>query len=263
MRVALKYAFLFITIDRCGAGDSLLICGEQRPPYAYAEQGRMAGIDIEVAKAVFGQLQVPVTFVIEPFARCQAELKQGAADVGMAITNKLDRESYVYFPKNHVWQSAFVFFTNKATMDRYTIRGLDDARRHKLRIGIIRGASYHESFWAAFPGQNPASNEGYNAALTPGADTVANLRQLELQHIQLFPQDRAAGLWEAQRAGRAAPYYFDTVLFSKAHLNAFSKASRFKNDSYANIEALMQAYDAKLAEFKTTEKYRALFVGIQ
>lgn len=263
MRTAVKFAFLLAIAGCCKAGDSLIICGEQRPPYAYLDQGRLAGIDVEVAKAVFGQLQVPISFVIEPFARCQAALKQGAADVGMAITNKLDRESYVYFPRNYVWQSSFVFFTSKATLARYTIRSLDEARQHKLRIGIIRGASYHETFWAAFPGEDPASNEGYNKALIPAADTVSNLRQLDLEHIQLFPQDRVAGLWEAKRSGRAAPLYYETVLFSKAHLNAFSKASRFKSDAYQDIEALMRAYDAKLAEFKATDRYRALFADIQ
>lgn len=260
MNCTAKYVFLVaLTATPCKASDILTICGAPLPPYSYLESGVPAGIDIEVAKEVFGQLGVPFTVEIEPFARCQQALKMGVADVGLAVSDNPDRQAYVNFPKNHVWQISYVFFTNKATMARYTIRGLGGAKKHNLHIGIVRGASYRESFWKAFPGQDKSRNEGYNEALVPAADTAANFHQLELNHIQLFPQDRIAGLWAAKQAGQAVPYYYDTVLFSKDYPNAFSKASRFTSKKYPNVEALMKAYDTKLAEFKKTDKYRKLF----
>lgn len=260
MNSTAKYIFLIAaTASSCEASEILTICGAPFPPYSYLEDGAPAGVDVEVAKAVFGQLGVQIAIEIEPFARCQKALKMGVADVALAVSDNPERQTYARFPKNHVWQISYVFFTNKATMDRYIIHGLEDARKHKLRIGIVRGASYHESFWKTFPGQDRSINEGYNAALVPAADTAANFRQLELDRIQLFPQDRIAGLWAARKAGQVAPYYYDTVLFSKDYLNAFSRASGFASKTYPNIDALMKAYDAKLAEFKKTDKYRNLF----
>lgn len=242
------------------AGEVLSICAAPFPPYSYLRNGTPAGIDIEVAKTIFGQLNVPVSIKIEPFARCQEALKTGAADVGLAISNKLDRQAYLYFPKNVVWKTNFVFFTNQTTKREYDIRGIEGAKRNHLQIGIVRGAVYHESFWDAFPGQDSSLNEGYNVALVPAADTAINFRQLQLNHIQLYPQDRIAGLWEA-RAEHTVPYYYETVLFSKDYLHAFSKSSHYSGARYPNIIVLMNAYDEKLAEFKKTEKFRALFTG--
>lgn len=243
------------------ANGSLTICGAPIPPYSYLENAVPAGIDVDVAKEIFGQLKVPFVVNIEPFARCQLALKNGDADIGFAVSSVLDRRDYAYFPKNDVWQISYVFFTNKTTKRHYTIHGLEDAKRNNLRIGVVRGAAYSADFWTIFPGQDKAVNEGYNSALTPAADSVSNLRRLDLNSIQLFPQDRIAGLWASKLTGGTPPDYYDDVLFTKNYPNAFSKASKFSSAAYPDIVALMTAYDEKLAEFKKTERYRALFTN--
>jgi len=249
-----KFAVLMIAgLGVCQASEALNICGAPLPPYSYLDNGVPTGIDVEVAKTIFDQLHVPVTINIEPFARCQLELRSGDADIGFAVSDVLDRRNYVYFPKNPVWQISYVFFTNPQTKQRYAIHGLEDAKRSNLRIGVVRGAAYNADFWTVFPGQDKAVNEGYNSALTPAADTATNLRRLDLDYIQLYPQDRVAGIWAA---------YYDDVLFTKDYPNAFSKASRFSNAIYPNIVALMEAYDEKLAAFKKTDKYKALFTSV-
>jgi polar amino acid transport system substrate-binding protein len=259
-----KFAFLLAAaVGSSHASEVLTICGAPFPPYSYLDHGVPAGIDVEVAKNVFGQLKVPVTFQIEPFARCQEALKVGAADVAMAVSNKLDRHTYAFFPRTPVWKTSFVFFTNAETKRKYDIRGLDDAKRSKLKIGIVRGAIYDESFWAVFPNQNPNVNEGYHEALVPAPDTAANFRQLEFNHVQLYPQDRIAGLWEMEKAEHSIANYYDTVLFSKDYFHAFAKASRYSSASYPDILALLHPYDARLAEFKKSDKYRALFAGFR
>jgi ABC-type amino acid transport substrate-binding protein len=258
-----KWIFLTMAMFAgvCHASDTLTICGAPLPPYSYIENTVPAGIDVDVAKEIFGQLKVPFVVDIEPFARCQLALKKGDADIGFAVSSVLDRRDYAYFPKNNVWQISYVFFTNKTTKQRYTIHGLEDAKRDNLRVGVVRGAAYNADFWNVFPGQDKTVNEGYNSALTPAADTVSNLRRLDLDSIQLFPQDRVAGLWAAKVSGGATPDYYDDVLFTKDYPNAFSKASKFSNAAYPDIVALMTAYDEKLAEFKKTDRYRALFTN--
>jgi len=239
------------------ASDTLTLCGAPIPPYSYAENGVPAGIDVDVAKEIFGQLKVPIVIEIEPFARCQLE-----ADVGFAVSDVLDRRDYVDFPKNYVWQISYVFFTNKETRERHEIHGLEDAKRNNLQVGIVRGAAYNADFWNMYPAQDKSVNEGYNSLLTPAADTATNLRRLTLNYIQLYPQDLLAGLWAAKLTGSPAPYYYADVLFSKNYPNAFAKASRFSNAAFPNIEALMAAYDEKLGEFKKTNRYKALFASV-
>jgi len=138
------------------------------------------------------------------------------------------------------------------------VRGLDDAKRNRLQIGIVRGATYYGDFWKVFPNQDQANNDDYNRALNAAADSRENFHQLALNHIQLFPQDLLAGVWTAKQMGQTAIYY-DTVLFGKDYYSAFSRASTFSNVKYRNIEALMHDYDAHLAALKKTPRYRDMF----
>lgn len=259
MAIAGIYAILVTVSGVCRASDTLSICGAPLPPYSYLKDGTPTGIDVDIAKEIFSELRVPITIDIEPFARCQEALRTGDADLGFAISDVLDRREYLYFPQNYVWQISYVFFTNKKTKAHYAIHGLEDAKRNKLRIGIVRGAAYYPDFWAAFPPQDKDVNEGYNSALTPAPDTAANFRRLDLDYVQLFAQDRVAGIWAAKLNGDTHPYYYDDVLFTKNYTDAFSKASHFSNATYPNIEALMRAFDERLAVFKGTVRYKALF----
>jgi ABC-type amino acid transport substrate-binding protein len=238
--------------------DNLIICSAPLPPYAYLKGGEATGIDVDIAKTLFDAMQVPIKINIAPFARCMLEIGTGQADVVFAISPTPEREAIAYFPKTSVWRISYVFFTNESTKQRIDIRTLEDAKKSKLQIGIVRGASYQKDFWRVFPNREDGVNEGYDHALIAAPDTAENFHQLALNHIQLFPQDLVAGLWTTKMMGMPANYY-DTVLFTKEYANAFSKASTFSNAHYANIEALMKDYDTRLAAFKKTAQYRALF----
>ncbi len=247
-----------LALDYHDKHDNLAICSAPLPPYAYLKGGEAVGIDVEIAKTLFGAMQVPIKVEIAPFARCMLEIGTGQADVVFAISQTPEREAIAYFPKTSVWRISYVFFTNENTRQRVDVRGLEDAKKSKLQIGIVRGAAYHKEFWRVFPNRDDNVNEGYDHALIAAPDTAENFHQLSLNHIQLFPQDLIAGLWTAKLMGIPA-FYYDTVLFSKEYANAFSKASTFSNARYANIEALMKDYDTRLAAFKKTAQYRALF----
>jgi ABC-type amino acid transport substrate-binding protein len=247
----------FIAVRACFAHETLNICSAPLPPYAYLKQGAPAGIEVDVAHALFDPMGVPIKIDIAPFARCQLEIETGQADVVFAYSPTPEREALAYFPKNAVWRISYVFFTNAATKAQHDIRGLEDARKSGLAIGVVRGASYHDEFWKVFPRRDSTINDGYDPALIAAADTQENFHQLVLNHIQLFPQDLLAGQWTAKAAGQT-PVWYDTVLFSKDYPNAFSKASTFSNAQYPDIVALMKAYDLHLEAFKKTPQYRAL-----
>jgi polar amino acid transport system substrate-binding protein len=255
-------ALLFLASIIARASGVLTICGAPLPPYAFLDNGHPAGVDVTVAQAVFGRIGVPISIEIEPFARCQEALKIGAADVAFAVSNTANRQAYALFPKQPVWQIGYVFFTNPATKAAYEVNSLADAKRFNLGVGIVRGASYFDDFWATYPGQSSERNEGYNDTLVPAADTAANLRQLALGHVQLFAQDRIAGLWSARFAGLPRPPFYDTLLNRKDYPNAFSKASHFSNSRYADITAVMSAYELELARYKKSPEYHALFANL-
>lgn len=242
----------------CFAHETLKICSAPLPPYAYLKDGTPTGIEVDIAQSLFGAMGVPFAIDIAPFARCQLQLGTGQVDMVFAISRTPAREAIAYFPKTAAWHISYVFFTNEATKKRFDIRGLEDAKKSRLQIGIVRGAAYHDEFWRMFPNQTGSANEGYDPSLIAAPDTAENFHQLALNHVQLFPQDLLAGLWTAKLTGLPAIYY-DTVLFSKDYPSAFSRASTFADAKYANIEALMKDYDKRLEAFRKTAHYQNLF----
>jgi len=244
--------------SNCLAHDTLNVCGASLPPYTYLKDGVPAGIEVEIAQSVFGSMAVPFKVDIAPFARCQLQLETGQADMVFAMSPTPAREAFALFPKTAVWHISYVFFTNADTRRRLDVHGLEDAKKNRLQIGIVRGATYHDDFWKVFPNQVQSNNEGYNPTLIAAPDSRENFHQLALNHIQLFPQDLLAGLWIAQQMGQPAIYY-DTVLFGKDYYSAFSRASTFSNARYRNVEALMNDYDTHLEALKKTPRYRDMF----
>jgi len=236
----------------------LHVCAAPLPPYVYLKDGVASGIEVDVAHAVFDPMGVPFSVTIAPFARCQLELQTGQADVVFNYSPTAARREIALFPETAVWRISYVFFTNAATKAHYDIRGLEDARKSGLTIGVVRDASYHDEFWKVFPRRDSPVNGGYDAALIPAADSAENFHQLALNHIQLFPQDLTAGQWAAKAAGQTAVWY-DTVLFSKEYPNGFSRASSFADARHPDIASLMKEYDQRLEALKKTPQYRALF----
>ena len=259
-RITLAGALLLqlTAVPNCLAHDTLKVCGAPLPPYTYLKDGAATGIEVEIAQSVFSAMDVRFKVDIAPFARCQLLLATGQADMVFAVSPTPTREAFALFPKNAVWHISYVFFTNADTKKRLDIRGLEDAKRNHLQIGIVRGAAYYESFWKIFPNQEGAENEGNNPALIAAASSQENFHQLALNHVQLFPQDLLAGIWTAKQMGQTALYY-DTVLFGKDYPSAFSRASTFSNARYRNIETLAADYDVHLEAFKKTPRYRKLF----
>ena len=263
IRVSSAARGLFIILS-CIAGretfahDVLHICGAPLAPYVYLKQDIPAGVEVEVAHAVFDAMGVPFKIDIAPFARCQLEIETGQADAIFTYSRTPAREVAAYFPRTSVWRISYVFFTNAATKARYDIHDLEEAKKSGLAIGVVRGASYHDEFWKVFPMRDTQVNGGYDPALIAAADTQENFHQLALNHIQLFPQDLSAGVWAAKAAGQT-PVWYDTVLFSKDYSTGFSKASTYSSTRYADIVALMKDYDAHLEAFKKTPQYHALF----
>lgn len=239
------------------AGDTIIIAGEEQPPFIFQENNVITGIDVDVAAAIFEKLGVKYSVQLLPWLRCWNNLVTGEVDVGVAVSKKAEREEFVYYPENFVWESKFVFFTNKVTKDKFVINSYEDIKKNNLRIGIINGNSYNDGFWQAFPFKDK-DKKVYNDSLEPVNNIELNLKKLENNRINIYPADKTVGLYTIKKLGLKLTYY-DYVPFSKPYPNVFSKASKFKSDKYKNITEVMKAYDAELANFKKTQQYKDIF----
>jgi ABC-type amino acid transport substrate-binding protein len=257
---AFVFAASLLIIPYTYASDTIKIAGEEFVPYKYVDDdGKVKGIDADIARYLLDKLGVKYEIKIAPWERTWNALVTGDADIGLAVSNKLDRAQYVYFTQNSVWTTHFVFFTNEQTKEKYDIQSFDDVKKYNLKIGIINGNSYSENFWEAFPAPDREKQKYH--PLVEGASTLElNLRKVSANRIQLTPISVTSGWFTMKRFNIPNVTYYDWVMFSKPYPTAFSKKSTFKNARFHNIEELMVAYDNALGELKKDRTaFRAFF----
>ena len=163
------------------AHENLVIVGEEFPPYKYIDRGVVTGIDIEVAEHIFSRLGIRTEFNICPWNRCWYKLENGRADVGLSVSNQMDRSESVYFPETAVWTASFVAFTNKSVKKKYQINSLDDIVKNNLKVGVVNGNSYFPAFWEVFPA--PRNGQKYHPQLDPATTAAQNSKNLQQKEL--------------------------------------------------------------------------------
>lgn len=261
-RIQFRHACVFLLLLICQAwaeGRPLQIVAEEYAPATFEENGVPVGIDVDVAKEVFAKLGVEIEIRLVPWERAYAMLRSGEADVGLHVSYAQERTRFMMWPKTAVWQADFVFFTNEATKASYDFKSYDAVKRSNVRIGITNGNSYYPSFWEAFPSPDRA-NQHYYPQLEVGNDPMMNLRKLALNRVQLVPLPKMVGVYTKASMHLENLTYYDWLLFSKPYPNTFSQHSTYHDARYANIQALMQAYDVELARLKSDSRaYQKFF----
>ncbi len=196
----------------------------------------MTGIDVDIARLIFKKLNINADFQIHPWTRAWAKIEKGEADAVFSASRKDKRKPYLYYPKEDMWKSEYVFFVHKD--DKKTkFRGYQDAKG--LKVGIIRGNSYHESFWKA----KLITEEVKNMDL--------NFKKLNKKRIDLFPCDKTVGLYSLKLMKLQDNItYYDFIIFSKGYPMSFAKKS-----SYPNIEKIAKSFEKELIQLKKSGEY--------
>ncbi len=162
-----------------------------------------------------------------------------------------------------MWKSEFVFFVKKDNVEPNfegykTVVAHEVSMRHG-RIGIIRGNSYHKSFWEAFPyrdGSTTFQGEGggddnLNERLIPDATLENNIENLVKGRVNLFPCDKIMGMYISKMMGLQKHItYYEAELFSKGYPMPFVKKS-----SFPNIKKIADQYEQELIKLKKSKKY--------
>lgn len=248
------YIFL-ILLNTNLLAKKLIIVAESYPPYTYLENKKILGIDAEIARAIFNQLNVKYSLELMPWQRCLIFTKNGNVDVVLTASKEMYRAKYAYYPDTSVWNSSFVFFTNNKTKSKYKINSYEDAKKHKLHVGITRGNSYHAGFWKAFSFQD-LDKKIFHSLLVESHDLETNLKILDANRINLFLLPKSVGLYSKKIMNLKNITYYNKTMFTKPYYFIFSKKSSFKNKQFKNIKSLLVAFDKKLLQFKKTKKYK-------
>jgi len=112
-------------------------------PYTYMENGEAKGFEVEIFKAVLGQMGLAATYACYPWKRCLATLETGHADALVSLMRTAKRERYTIYPDEYISISNSVFV--KRADSPIVFNGNLKALR-KFSVGTIMGFSYGDAF---------------------------------------------------------------------------------------------------------------------
>ncbi len=236
--VATIALFTFILSAPSLADDAgkLLIVGEQYAPFEFKVENEITGIDVEIANRIFKRMGVEFQIKILQWDVAWKMIEKGEADAVFSTSRKKAREPFLYYPKEDMWVSEYVFFVRK-DKKREKFNGYEDAKKHV--VGIIKGNSYHDSFWSA----------GLNTVDGKGIDD--NFKKLAKGEIDIFPCDKIVGGYSLQLLKLQDEIsYYDTILFSKGYPMPFAK-----NSKHPRLKQISEQFEKELIKMKQSGEH--------
>lgn len=220
----------------------ILVIGEEFPPFEFERNGEPMGIDVDIVRYIFNKMNIKCEVKLYPWMRAWKMIEKGDADAVFSTSRKEKRMPYLFYPKEDMWTSEYLFFVRK-DKKKPSFNGYADAKG--LNVGIIRGNSYHESFWKA------------DLTTKPAVDAETNFRRLFKGYIDLFPIDKTIGLYTMGLLQKKdnVPYkaeitYYDHTLFSKGYPMPFARKS-----ANPKIKEIADQFEQELIKIKANGVY--------
>ncbi|WDE01038.1 substrate-binding periplasmic protein [Thalassomonas actiniarum] len=238
----------------------LLVLSHPFPPWQfYNEQtGQVDGINVDIVKYIFAKMKIPVKFVEQPWSSAWNTIKKGQAEAIMSASRKTPRKPFLWYPREDLWVSEYVFFVKKSKK-RPLLGSYAEMKKLEAKIGIVNGYSYHKSFWSAFPYQNGAAsyipdNRDYHQQLYGVRTPELLFKMIEFERMDVVLNDKSIGLYLINTLGlQDSISYYDNVLFFKGYPMPFAKMS-----NYPGLKGIAERFEQLLLESKRDGSYQKL-----
>ncbi len=223
-----------------------VIVGEELPPYEYLDDnGKPAGINVELIDRFFTELGVPYEIRLYPWARAWLMVENGAADAVLSISHHPKREPFLYFteeqkqfiqtqkvPPDFLWLTEYVFFVNRRLADSIRFDSYEQVKRDGLRVVVNNQYSYDQAFMQS------------GLATMPRSSSTEAMRAIVDAAADLHPMDRDVGWALLKKEGlQDRVTWLPKPLFMKPYLLGFSRLS-----DYPGAEVLMRRFYDRLRE---------------
>jgi len=175
-----KFAAAIFALLCClpaAARDLLVIGTHFERVYERGQEGEIVGLGPEVVRLIAERLGHRAVFELYPWARAQALVAQGKADILVGPYKTLERQQLMSFSRLPFYQDQMVFYVRKGTMQDWSG---DYAALSEQRITIVNGWSYGASFDKARP----------QLRLDVVNSVDSGLKMLAAQHAQMFASNR-------------------------------------------------------------------------
>lgn len=218
--------------------DSLTIVTDSWPPYVIFENDTVSGTDVEITRAVFKNMNIPINIEVMPWKRCVELIKRKKVDAILGISLSEERNAFLHYPNSPISTGTTVFFTRKdPDFSFVNLNQLKDKR-----AGTILGYRYCETL--------------DNADLIKQAESVSRLEQnfnkLLKGRLDLVVEVDSVGFYTAQKMGisKQISMLADARFCVGGNYLAFSKKQEF--------EKVAVQFNTALEAFKLTEDYRLI-----
>jgi len=175
-----KFAAAIFALLCClpaAARDLLVIGTHFERVYERGQEGEIVGLGPEVVRLIAQRLGHRAIFELYPWARAQALVAQGKADILVGPYKTLERQQLMSFSRLPFYQDQMVFYVRKGTMQDWSG---DYAALSEQRIAIVNGWSYGATFDKARP----------QLRLDVVNSVDSGLKMLAAQHAQMFASNR-------------------------------------------------------------------------
>ncbi len=138
---------LLITIDHHPLfGKTLEIAVDVWHPYEDISNQQAPGFSTEVITNVFQSMGVNFNLEEYPWARGLKNVYEGISDALFTAFPSEERKRYCYYPDEPLATEKWVLFIRSEQKAKFQFRSYDDLKDKS--IGVLRGASVSEDFWA-------------------------------------------------------------------------------------------------------------------
>src|SRR6185369_4030327 len=140
-------------------------------------EGEIVGLGPEIIRIIAGRLGHRAIFELYPWARAQALVAQGKADILVGPYKTFERQQLMAFSRLPFYQDQMVFYVRKGGMQDWSG---DYAALSEQRIAIVNGWAYGTAFDKARP----------ELRIDVVNCVDSGLKMLAAQHVQMFASNR-------------------------------------------------------------------------
>lgn len=220
-----------------------------RPVYQYVDNnGKFAGLDVELSQAIFEQAGFEITFVALPWKRIVFLLEHGELDVALSAADSDERKVFAYFSEEYLRFGHTVLFARKEDKHKFDPRKtLNQLKDMEVRLGAIHGVSYSLEF------DKLASTPWFKRNLFTFGSYERLLELLLIGRLDAYLGSEFGQLSlinQKQLQGKVVPvFYLMSDIEAQTHV-MYSK----KSVPYEWVKLI----DQSIAEFRATDAYRKI-----
>ncbi len=205
-----------------------LCVAEEYPPYEYLQDGKFAGLDIEMISRAAEKAGVKVRFEFFPWKRCLDMVTTGQADAIFSLSKTTERQGFLYFPDQYLGPEKNVILANPEF--KGDVRKQADLKG--LSVGVITEYAYGTEF-----DDDIAINK------LPAQDMEELLRMLNGRRFPLCIANLPIAVYYLKKMGYKDIRQLSWVVSDDPLYLGISKASPRGKEFYTKINAGLQALE--------------------